>query len=66
MIETLEQALGYQIAFGAFVFVSGLYHAHNAFRLGGRIQPEAGALYLVCGMFCIGIGIGLMLSGIYP
>ncbi|WP_299085851.1 hypothetical protein [uncultured Ruegeria sp.] len=58
--------LGLQIALGAFMLVSGLHHANNAFRLGCSIKPGTGAIYLILGMSCIGIGIGLMLSGLFP
>jgi hypothetical protein len=58
--------LGYQVAFGAFVFMSGIYHANNAFRLGGRIKAEAGALYFICGMTLIFLGMGIFFAGFFP
>ena len=54
--------LGYKVAFGAFVFMSGVYHTNNAFRLGNRVKPEAGALYLICGMALVFLGMGIFFS----
>ena len=58
--------LGYKIALGAFMLIGGFYYATYAFRLGNTVKPGTGAAYLLFGMVSIGIGVGLILTGIYP
>lgn len=48
------------------MLIGGLYHANNAFRLGDTIKPSTGAVYLILGMASIGVGIGFLLSGLFP
>ncbi len=58
--------LSIQILLGSLMLIGGLYHANDAFRLGDTVKPGTGAVYLVLSMAGIGIGIGLLLSGLLP
>ena len=58
--------LAFKLALGAIILVGGLYNAKNAFRFGKALTPTAGALIFLMGIIGIGVGIGLMLTGIYP
>lgn len=48
------------VIFGVVVAVGGTCHAINAFRMGDKIQPEIGAMYLAASMFGIMLGLGIM------
>lgn len=58
--------LGYKIALSAFMLIGGFYYANYAFRLGDTVKPSAGVAYLLLGMASVGVGIGLILTKLFP